>query len=179
MTPIESALVESLDQFLVYTRRRIADPDLAADTLQESLLKALRAAPNLRAQDRMLPWFYRILDNSIKDVYRRTARERGRKETLDEEPVDDTEAQDDAVICACLRALVPDLKVEYAEVLNLVDLGETDPDAAAVQLGISRTNLKVRRHRARQQLRARLEEMCRVCAEHGCLDCTCGERRAV
>ena len=30
----------------------------------------------------------------------------------------------------------------------------------------------------RQQLRQRLEETCRTCAEHGCLDCTCGRSTA-
>lgn len=174
MTPIESALIDGLDQFLAYTRRRIADPELAADTLQDSLLKALRAAPALREKDRLLPWFYRILDNSIKDVYRRSARERARKEPLEFEPAGEEPSHDDAVLCACFQALIPDLKAEYAEVLNLVDLQELTPDVAAERLGITKENLKVRRFRARQQLRERLEQMCRVCAKHGCLDCTCG-----
>lgn len=43
----------------------------------------------------------------------------------------------------------------------------------AEHLGITRNNLKVRRYRARQQLRERLEETCQACAEQGCLDCTC------
>jgi len=43
----------------------------------------------------------------------------------------------------------------------------------AKELGITPNNLKVRRHRARQQLRERLEEVCRTCAKHGCLDCSC------
>jgi RNA polymerase sigma-70 factor (ECF subfamily) len=30
-------------------------------------------------------------------------------------------------------------------------------------------------HRARQALRRRLEESCGTCAEHACLDCSCGE----
>jgi len=174
MSGLESALTAGLDQFLAYTRRRIGDPDLAADTVQDSLLKALRAAPKLRDTDRLLPWFYRILDNSIKDVYRRTARERARKEFLDGEPVGAQGSDDDAVLCECFRLLVPDLKDEYAEVLNLVDLGEMDPGEAADRLGITKQNIKVRRFRARQQLRERLEQMCRLCARHGCLDCTCG-----
>ena len=28
-------------------------------------------------------------------------------------------------------------------------------------------------HRARQALKARLKESCGLCAEHGCVDCTC------
>jgi len=32
----------------------------------------------------------------------------------------------------------------------------------------------VRLHRARKALRERLTASCRACAEHGCLDCSCG-----
>ena len=46
--------------------------------------------------------------------------------------------------------------------------------AVAASLGITKSNLNVRIHRARQQLKQRLEENCRVCAKHGCLDCQCG-----
>jgi len=32
----------------------------------------------------------------------------------------------------------------------------------------------VRLHRARAALREKLVRSCRTCAEHGCLDCSCG-----
>lgn len=61
-------------------------------------------------------------------------------------------------------------------------LDETLPDAPicsmpalAGELGRNANNLRVRHHRARQQLRERLEQTCRLCAKHGCLDCTCGD----
>ena len=44
----------------------------------------------------------------------------------------------------------------------------------AARHGISLDNVKVRRHRARKALRERLVDTCRLCADHGCLDCTCG-----
>ena len=61
----------------------------------------------------------------------------------------------------------------YAEVIQALDLDDNEPEEVAGRFGISRGNLKVRHHRARQQLRSRLEESCRICAEHGCLDCSC------
>jgi RNA polymerase sigma-70 factor (ECF subfamily) len=54
-----------------------------------------------------------------------------------------------------------------------IDLNEEAPDAVAASLGVSKNNLNVRVHRARQQLKRRLEQNCRVCAKHGCLDCHC------
>jgi len=58
-------------------------------------------------------------------------------------------------------------------VLQLADLDGQPADAVAKQIGISRNNLKVRLHRARRQLRTRLEQTCQLCATHGCLDCHC------
>jgi DNA-directed RNA polymerase specialized sigma24 family protein len=55
--------------------------------------------------------------------------------------------------------------------IQQIDLNEEAPESVAANLGITKGNLNVRLHRARQQLKRRLEENCRVCAKHGCLDC--------
>ena len=171
-TVIESQLLGAREKFLGYIRKRIADPDLAEDILQESLLRATRAGPTLRDEDRLVSWFYSILQNAIVDAYRRRGVERKYLARVDgEEPT--AEPEDEAALCECLRGLVPTLKPEYAEVIQAIELGGESPEAAAERLGITPNNLKVRRHRARQALRRRLEQTCRTCAEHHCLDCTC------
>ncbi|MBI3964985.1 MAG: hypothetical protein HY329_05050 [Chloroflexi bacterium] len=50
-----AALLSSREQLLGYVRRKLDDPELAEDILQESLVKALRAAPELRDQERLVP----------------------------------------------------------------------------------------------------------------------------
>jgi DNA-directed RNA polymerase specialized sigma24 family protein len=82
-------------------------------------------------------------------------------------------AEDHSTVCECFKELIPALKPEYAEVIEALDLREEDPGSVAERLGVTRANLKVRAHRARQQLKTRLEETCRMCAKHGCLDCSC------
>lgn len=160
-------LIGARQQFLNYIRKRVHDPELAED----SLLRAVRAAPELRDEDRLIPWFYRILQNAIIDTYRRgVAHERVIAGAVQDAA---DESEDEAVLCACFCGLVPTLKSEYAELIESVELGGESPEAAAKRLGVPPNNLKVRRHRARQALRRRLEETCRSCAEHGCLDCTC------
>ena len=57
MTPLESSLLDNLDVLLGYARKQVGDPDLAAEVVQESLLKALEAVPTLRDDDKVLPWF--------------------------------------------------------------------------------------------------------------------------
>jgi RNA polymerase sigma-70 factor, ECF subfamily len=169
---LQQALLESRDRFLGYVRKRVDDPELAEDILQDSLLRAVQAAPSLRQEDRLVPWFYRILQNAIIDTYRRRGVASQRQVTLEGVDLAD-EAEEEALACACFEPLVATLKPEYAELIRAVELGSETPEAAARRLGVTPNNLKVRRHRARQALRQRLEQTCRTCAEHGCLDCTC------
>jgi RNA polymerase sigma factor (sigma-70 family) len=172
---ITSKLLGHREQLLAYVRRKISPPELAEDVLQDSLLKALRAAPTLQDDDKLVPWFYRILHNAITDFYRHRQVEAHSLAgaAAIPEPVAGPDPEDEAVLCGCFRALIPTLKPEYATLIEQLELADGDPGQVAAQLGITRNTLKVRRHRARQALRRRLEDTCRVCAKHGCLDCSC------
>jgi RNA polymerase sigma factor (sigma-70 family) len=173
-------LADGRDAFLAYLRRRLDDPELAEDLLQDSLLRAIRAAPELRDDERLLAWFYRLLHNAAVDAYRRRGVRSERMPTVDLATAGDIvapAAEADPVACACFRALLPSLKPEYADLIEHLDLGAETPDQAAARLGITSNNLKVRHHRARQALRHRLEQTCRTCAAHHCLDCTCQAAR--
>jgi RNA polymerase sigma factor (sigma-70 family) len=167
---LASTLLANLGAFQAFARKRLHDDHLAADAVQESLLRALKAAPNLSHDANLLAWFYRILRNVLTDLYRREGREHEKLAGFQKESAD---PEAEAVACGCLRGLLPGLKTEYADVIQRVDLNEDSPEHAAESLGISRNTLKVRLHRARRQLRSRLEQTCKVCATHGCLDCTC------
>ncbi len=173
MKTIESKLTSSMDELLAYTRRRVGDDALAADALQNGLLKALSAGGSLRDEEKLFPWFYRILDNTITDHYRAQQRERKYLKAYALETEQAVAPEEKAALCKCFLPLLSTLKPAYAEVIKALDLDEEEPGLVADRLGITRGNLKVRHHRARQQLRQRLQESCRVCATHGCLDCSC------
>jgi len=170
---LERHLLQSRERIVAFVRARLGDADMADDVVQDASLRALRAAAELRDESRLPAWFHAIVLNAITDVHRRARRgERlaaavGREAASGEPP-----AEVAAELCRCFEPLLPTLKPEYAEVLA-ADLRGEDPRATAERLHLSPTNLKVRRHRARASLRARLEESCRTCARHGCLDCTC------
>jgi RNA polymerase sigma-70 factor (ECF subfamily) len=88
------------------------------------------------------------------------------------------DAEIEAEICRCFEALLPTMKPEYAALLREVDLnGRRVVDVAAEQ-GLTANAGTVKLHRARKALRVRLEESCRTCATHGCLDCTCARPQA-
>jgi RNA polymerase sigma-70 factor (ECF subfamily) len=170
----ESKFPKSRASVLNYIRSKVSDADAAEDILQESLLKVLRSAPEVRDRERMVPWFYRIINNAIIDYYRHRQVESKYMDRDAEAEELGFDPDERGVLCACLRDLLPTLKPEYAEVIEQMELNEeADADEIAGRLGITRNNLRARRHRARTQLRQRLEETCRSCATHGCLDCSC------
>jgi RNA polymerase sigma-70 factor (ECF subfamily) len=173
MENVEEVLLRHRGKLLGFIQKRVADPDAAEDVLQDGLLKALRSSGELRDDERLLPWFYQILQNAIIDTYRKRSVEMRYLETFARETGLDTASEDHTELCACLRELLPSLKPEYAQLIDRLELQPGDPGKVAQQLNIQPNNLKVRRHRARQALKQRLEETCRTCAVHGCLDCTC------
>ncbi|TAJ17066.1 MAG: RNA polymerase subunit sigma-70, partial [Planctomycetota bacterium] len=64
---------------------------------------------------------------------------------------------------------------EYANALRRVEIDGVAVKDFADEAGISASNAGVRLFRARDALRARVRRSCGTCAEHGCLDCTCGQ----
>lgn len=166
------ALLDARARLAAFVRQRVSDPETADDIVQDTLLSALRAAPELREEEKLSAWLFQIARNAIADHYRREARHAEAVREL-ASPLDAPTPDDDAALCACFRTLLPTLSPAYAEVIEIVDLESEPSAAAAARLGISRDNLKVRLHRARRQLRERLEATCRTCATHGCLDCSC------
>ena len=58
---LQQKLAENLDAFVGFARKRLGDPEVAADVVQRSVLKALKASGQLEDADKFLPWFYRIL----------------------------------------------------------------------------------------------------------------------
>lgn len=167
---------------LSFIESKVSDPHLAEDILQSSMLKALRAAPDLRDEDKLVPWLHRIIRNAILDALRARQRADARREPFAADLAAELAAQrdeeaitleDETLICLCFRALLPTLKEEYRVVIEELELKNRDPEEMAQALGITRNNLNVRRHRARRQLRQRLEETCTTCPEHGYFDCGC------
>ncbi len=175
MNDVTEQLVGSLDEFLAFARGRLRDPELAADVVHEILLKAILHRDHIRHEESVKAWFYRILRRTIVDLYRRRDTHQRAMERVELDLNNALTAEEERAGCACLERLLPALKPEYAMLLRRLDLNCEEPSVLAASLGIKRNNLTVRLHRARQQLRQQLEQTCRLCAKHGCLDCHCDQ----
>ena len=174
VTHIEEPLLKNLKTFVAFTRKRVGDPHLAEDVVQESLLKALRSDRKPAADEEVIAWFYRILRRSIIDLYRRRDVRDRALERLQAELPEQPDADAERVLCQCVKRLLPGLPEQYRDVLQRIDLDGASPKDAAAALGLTANNLTVRLHRARHRLRAELTQSCKLCSKHGCLDCTCG-----
>ena len=64
-------LLQHLDAFVGFARARTGDPELAADLVQECLLKAMKADQVPEDAEGVVTWFYRVLRNAIIDAHRR------------------------------------------------------------------------------------------------------------
>jgi RNA polymerase sigma factor (sigma-70 family) len=176
MSTFDINRVGSRAALLGYIRKKVSDPEAAEDILQESLAKALRSSDQLRDDQSMVGWLYRIINNTIIDHYRHRAVETKAMEWIGDEQQVSVAPEERANLCRCFVDLLPTLKPEYRTMIEELEMADGDPEEIADRLGITRANLKVRRHRARTQLRERLEETCRSCASHGCLDCSCARK---
>ena len=162
------------DQFIGFLAKRVGDRDVAEDLLQTAFLKAAERQDQVRNDESSVAWFYRLLRNAIVDHFRRQdVEQRGAARLAGE---DSTQEPDDFardIACQCVLAVLPSVKPEYAEMLRRVDVEEGSLADVAAESGIAPGNARVRLHRARAALKKEVQQICRTCAEHACVDCHC------
>lgn len=167
-------LVANHRAFLAFVQKRVGDRALAEDILQDAFVRGVEKFDAVR--DTAVGWFYRVLRNAIIDHHRRAAVGARRREQLAAESQlaggDDPELH--AVVCGCVAQLAETLKPEYAAALRRIEIDGLSVKDYAEESGISSNNAGVRVFRAREALRKQVARACGTCAEHGCLDCTCG-----
>ena len=172
-------LTENRFLFETFLRRRVVDDFIVQDLLQQSFVKAIQQQHSLNNEESVVPWFYRILRNTVFDYYRSKASEnRRRNDFLKQSRVlaaDHVPSLDEtkAAVCSCLDGVISALRPGYADLIRRVDLTGETIAVVARDLQITPNNATVRLHRARQALRQSLEDSCGVCSKHGCLNCTC------
>jgi RNA polymerase sigma-70 factor (ECF subfamily) len=169
-------LAENHRRFLAFLERRVGDRETAEDILQAAFVRGIERAGEIRDEERTVAWFYRLLRRAVVDHWRSRAAARRGVEALARELEGEAEPAPEVAgkLCGCFEPLLGTLKPEYEEILRRVDLEEVRPVDFAAEAGITANNAMVRLHRARQALREQMSLSCRTCAEHGCLDCSCG-----
>jgi RNA polymerase sigma-70 factor (ECF subfamily) len=176
---VTAVLVENHRAFLSFLERRVGRRDVAEDVLQDAFARSLRASPAPMSEESAVAWFYRVLRNAVVDHHRRGgASERALSalaRELEAQVEPDLDTRD--AVCRCVASLAGTLKPEYAAALRRVEVDGLSLREFAAEAGVTANNAGVRLFRAREALRRRVASACGTCAEHGCLDCTCGRPR--
>jgi RNA polymerase sigma-70 factor (ECF subfamily) len=159
------------DRLWAVAVRTLADPEEAADALQDAMISAFRRADSFRGDSAVTTWLHRIVVNACLDRLRRKAARPATggtdERTLDSlalgRAIPDPSSASDITID--VRAALQTLPADQQAVLVLVDmLGYPVADAAEI-LGISAGTVKSRCARGRARLVPRLAHLRRAAAE--------------
>ncbi|HVP27611.1 MAG TPA: sigma-70 family RNA polymerase sigma factor [Myxococcota bacterium] len=159
----ERLLRELLPALRALVSRRVADPSLAEDVVQNVLLQLHRARHTYRPARPFGPWLRTIARNASIDALRAHARRRAREVGVTDEealgpahPASDESSRGGALPSRLEEALgaLPASQRQAFELLHVEELAVRE---AAARLGVSAGALKLRAHRARRRLRAWLE----------------------
>jgi RNA polymerase sigma-70 factor (ECF subfamily) len=170
--PLER-IVEHQNKFLGFLQARVGDAATAQDILQSAYVKAMEHGAEIRDDESIVAWFYRILRNAMTDHYRRDVAHARALGGFAHESAVSYEPELAQTVCACVGDVVHDLKDEYRTAIEQVDLGGKPVEDFARIEQISANNASVRLHRARKAIAKHLTTVCGACAEHKCVDCTC------
>ena len=158
---VEAELVQRLPLYRRMAAQRLRSFVEAEEVAQSFALKALERADQLREPLAVRGWLRRIFETTLIDHCRRAGGRRARELPFDlqlhdraEEVEPPREASGEAA--AVVVRLLPRLKLEYARVIEEVDLKERSRGEAAREFGVTTNNLTVRLHRARAALRTQL-----------------------
>jgi RNA polymerase sigma factor (sigma-70 family) len=102
---LEAALRDNRASLLAFIRSKVRDEALAEDILQDSLLRALRGAGEIRNDERVTSWLYGIARNAITDTYRRRGVREAAREAIAAETDVAFTPEDEARLCACMAGL--------------------------------------------------------------------------
>lgn len=140
--------------------RRLRDPDIVEDLLQDTFVKALAEGARFCDLQNPRAWLYRVARNRLVDHLRRQHRSVDDlpDELPQQEPIQ--AAVDD--LANCLPRALNELSAKDAEAIRMCDLdGMTQADYARAK-GVSLPGAKSRVQRARQRLKQHLKQACQV-----------------
>ena len=148
-------------QLLFFIRRRISDPSLADDILQEVFIKAYSKYEHLDDFEKAKAWLYQICRNAIIDHYRQS--------TFHESVELDGHAnhlqspnENSFEVSSCVLPKIFTLPENYKEVIYLSEIKGMTQKQVAEKLNLSYTASKSRVQRGRKLLKEALKQCCQV-----------------
>ena len=156
----EKLLVEMLPVVRGFVLRRLRDPVLMEDVVQNVFLSIHRYRHTYRAERPIEPWMYAIARNALIDATRVRSRRVAREISLEDDGVPEPTSAPEPVggvgLSADLVAALAALPPNQRDAVEMVQLEGLTVAEAAMRAGVTKTALKVRAHRGYRALRKRL-----------------------
>jgi len=162
------------DRIEGFIRRMVRDATLAQDLTQETFIRAQKGLKDFRGEANPLTWLFRIANNLCLD-HLRQEKGRGRMvdffEYLDDQSQEGMDSSKDdkynqmvsferEEMSQCVQEFIERLPESYRAVMVLFYLEDFPIEEIAEILGVRSGSVRVRLHRAREELRALLKEGC-------------------
>lgn len=150
-----------------YLRKRVSDPAVIDDLVQDVFVKASAAIAANRAPRNLTGWLYAAARTTVVDYYRAV---RPVAIELDDALPDPLPADDERFhqeLATCLRPMIQQLPALYRDTLIATDLDGTTMLALAQAQGVSLSAIKSRASRARRMLKEKLLACCVVEMSNG------------
>jgi len=175
MIQLEELYRDYKDRIEGFIRRMVRDAALAQDLTQETFIRAQKGLKDFRGEASPSTWLFRIANNLCLDHLRK---EKGRGMMIDffeylddrnhgqgdsgesEEEADPVNLMERREMSECVQEFMDDLPETYRSVMILYYLENFSIKEIAEILGTSPVSIRVRLHRAREELRSLLEEGC-------------------
>lgn len=149
-----------------FVMKRVKDPELARDIIQEVFLKVNARVHTLRENDKLISWIYQITRNLIVDHFRsnkksgKTTMGLGEFDDLPGEEGHDTREMQE--FAKCVLPMIEYLPPKYKEALTLSDFKGYSQKDLAEKLNISYSGAKSRVQRGREKLKELFLQCCEI-----------------
>ena len=161
-TTFEAAYADHVREVLAYCLRRTSQT-LAEDAAAEVFAVAWRRVSELPAEPQTLPWLYGVAANVLKNQRRSTRRMRNLSVKIGSQASKRTRGPEGQAIDRSVHdevaLAIMSLKPKYRDVIRLVEWEGLTRSHVAGMMGVSRSTIDQRIHRAYQQLARRLDHL--------------------
>jgi RNA polymerase sigma-70 factor (ECF subfamily) len=157
------AVSEIYSKIQKFVGKRVRQTEDREELVQEIFLKLKKSLSQLKDEDRLLPWLYRVAHNQIVDHYRSRSTKAVAPKDYDQAG-DERGAEAEVLVrqevASWLEFFMKSLAPEDREILQLIEYEGKTQQEAALQLGLSLPAAKSRHQRAKQKLKSKLEACC-------------------
>jgi RNA polymerase sigma-70 factor (ECF subfamily) len=170
--PFEQLAKELSPLLLRYLQRYAGERSVAEDLLQETLIRMQKGLPRFAGRSSVKTWAFAIATRVAADHFRKPDR---RLQVVDMSEVaelpDGEEGSDERLIAGemtgCIRQVIDSLPEDYRAALVLHELEGLAAHQVAEISGCSLAAAKIRIHRARERLKAALQQQCEFYRDGG------------